>query len=327
MDAQSYYAALPKTRISCPILGTDAWEPLVEGDRYEMGIQTMIHVDSGFIATNPRPTEEALNAFYRDHYRDYYFSFPDPHSVEYRASKNFRVGQRRAAWLVEFLSRHIKDEELRVLDVGCADGLFLAALKKARPNIKKLVGVEPDPRYADCAIEASGADVFVGDINQALSQAAVGSERFDVVVVSHVLEHLCDPAQKVAAIAELLTDGGHLLIEVPNILSPCWKGKFMFHIGHINQFYPETLVGLVESVGLEVTDIFSGLHPADPWAMTLLAKKTKEPRKSLYRLPNRARIDRITAFIRDRSFLPFPGKEEPVNGRKARLKQFVRRLF
>lgn len=298
MKAKDLYASFEKEYIICPITGSKEWYTVYDDDRYGMGVQTQICRDSGFIATNPRPTEEALNDFYQNHYRDYYFSFPDPQDADYLESENFKIVNRRADWLLDFVTPYLEGDSCNVLDIGCADGIFLEKFHNRYPDAS-ITGIEPDPRYGGYSAERLPGEIIIGDFNCSIDGKPEWVGKFDVVVLSHVLEHLAFPDQKIADIRKIIKCGGLFLVEVPNILSHYWRGNGMFHIGHINQFYPETLVCLLEKIGYEIIRVFDGKHPADPWAMTILCRKVELVKPSGYSLPNKEGLDYITTYIAD----------------------------
>lgn len=301
LKADEYYASLEKEKIACPLTGSRTWEHVLTGDRYGMGIQTMICPESGFIATNPRPTEAALNKFYRHHYRDYYFSYSDPRSDDYLNSLNYKIVRRRAEWLLDFCEEAMPCSNPAVIDIGCADGHFLELFKVRFPKAS-LTGIDPDERYGGEARRRTGAEILIGDFNEIVSGIHELTGRHDLLVLSHVLEHLAEPGRKLDEMAKLLKPGGRILVEVPNILSFAWRGLGMFHIGHINHFYPETLVLLLENAGFQLEEIFHGNHPADPWAMTALGIKVQEPRSSRFRLVTKSdQISGLKNFIEDRA--------------------------
>jgi 2-polyprenyl-3-methyl-5-hydroxy-6-metoxy-1,4-benzoquinol methylase len=97
----------------------------------------------------------------------------------------------------------------RLLDVGCGDGSFL---RTARSCGWEVVGVDADVKaVANCVNQ--GFEVLEGGIER-----FEGQERlFDVITLSHVIEHLHDPVGALAACRRLLKTGGRLWIETPNI--------------------------------------------------------------------------------------------------------------
>ncbi|MBV9838747.1 MAG: class I SAM-dependent methyltransferase [Solirubrobacterales bacterium] len=102
----------------------------------------------------------------------------------------------------------------RLLDVGCATGVFLA-LAGAEFEAE---GVEPDPGTSEQA-RASGNRVITGT----LETLAGRSERYDAVTMFHVLEHLRSPRDALQLVRELLRPGGVVMIETPTIDCAAFK--------------------------------------------------------------------------------------------------------
>jgi SAM-dependent methyltransferase len=97
-----------------------------------------------------------------------------------------------------------------VLDIGCGSGDLLAALAGEG---RRLVAVEPDAN-ARAMAAARGLEVLPGtaeDLPETLS-----GQRFDLVTLTHVLEHCRDPLRALHNIRELRGGSGVLYCEVPN---------------------------------------------------------------------------------------------------------------
>lgn len=111
---------------------------------------------------------------------------------------------------------HVIDElipprqgHLRALDIGCGSGKLMVALVRAGWDVE---GVEWDPHAAEVARRTSGRPVQEGDFRRLdLPQGA-----FDLVVLSHVFEHLDDPVGGLRRLRELLAPGGRLVLFYPN---------------------------------------------------------------------------------------------------------------
>ena len=97
----------------------------------------------------------------------------------------------------------------RLLDVGCGDGSFLAAMAKRGWRVS---GLDLDPLAVEAARAAHGLDVNVGTVESMLGTGAV----FDVVTASHVIEHVPDPVQFLRDCRSLLPPGGRLVLKTPN---------------------------------------------------------------------------------------------------------------
>lgn len=95
-----------------------------------------------------------------------------------------------------------------VLDVGCGSG---EGLEVARRRGWKGIGLEPVEASAARA-RARGLDVRTCS----LTDAGLPRASFDVVVASHVLEHMVDPVKFLAELAHHARPGGLVAVEVPN---------------------------------------------------------------------------------------------------------------
>lgn len=99
--------------------------------------------------------------------------------------------------------------DMRILEVGCAEGQLGARLKaEARLHY---TGIEPS-RDADAA--AGVLDAVYVDSSALLPCA--DESRFDAILAFHVLEHIPDPAAELARWARLVRPDGWLMIEVPH---------------------------------------------------------------------------------------------------------------
>jgi SAM-dependent methyltransferase len=96
----------------------------------------------------------------------------------------------------------------RALDVGCGNGNHLRRLAALGFRAR---GLDVSPR-AVALCRAAGLDVDEGTLEDARLPAA----SFDLVVASHVLEHLRDPRAFLAEAARVLAPGGVLVVKTPN---------------------------------------------------------------------------------------------------------------
>ena len=97
-----------------------------------------------------------------------------------------------------------------VCDIGCGNGTLAAELNRRGMRV---VGVEPDASARQQAV-AKGVTAYAGDATDL--PAEVRDQRFDAIVLSHVLEHTLDPAATLRSCRSVLRPGGAIVIEVPN---------------------------------------------------------------------------------------------------------------
>jgi len=98
-----------------------------------------------------------------------------------------------------------------LLDVGCSTGFFLRVAREAGWRV---TGLEPS-QWAGGLARAEGLRVVEGT----LEQRALGDERFDVVTLWDVIEHVRDPRGALRAAFELLRPGGVIALTTMDIES------------------------------------------------------------------------------------------------------------
>jgi len=106
---------------------------------------------------------------------------------------------------------------LRILDVGCGSGYAVTRfLGRPGDDVLGIDLYEPNIAYARRSYERPGLRF---ECRSAESLAEM-NERYDVVVLADILEHLTDPAPLLSNCRRLLYEDGLLLITVPNGFGP-----------------------------------------------------------------------------------------------------------
>ncbi|MCC7427723.1 MAG: class I SAM-dependent methyltransferase [Alphaproteobacteria bacterium] len=130
----------------------------------------------------------------------------------------------------------------RVLEIGAFDGSFLLRL---RDRGLRVTGVEPSPvalRAQEFGIEMHLRPFRADDF---------GAERFDAIVLRHVLEHVPAPLDFLADAARLLAPGGLAYVEVPNSQWSLSAGYLPeFHADHLSYFAPASLLACLRGAEL-----------------------------------------------------------------------------
>jgi len=129
----------------------------------------------------------------------------------------------------------------RMLDVGCGYGAFLSVAQSFEVDCQ---GLEFDPRAADYCRSRRLPCELVQSENDLL--CFLTSHDYDLIVMSHVLEHLRDPAAALSACAR-----SRVLIEVPAYRRDLSE-QFIDQEGHLNFFCNQSLLALLERMGLVV---------------------------------------------------------------------------
>jgi 2-polyprenyl-3-methyl-5-hydroxy-6-metoxy-1,4-benzoquinol methylase len=150
------------------------------------------------------------------------------------------------------------------LELGPAEGVMTAHLIK---HFAKVTVVEGSETFAGM-IAAAHPEVHV---HHGLIEAFAPRERYDTIVLGHVLEHVEDPSAMLQTIRGWLAPGGRILASVPNANSIHRQAAVLMgilgdvralnaadvHHGHRRVYDPETFRALFQSAGLTV-DHFGG---------------------------------------------------------------------
>ncbi len=105
----------------------------------------------------------------------------------------------------------------RLIEIGCGVGITLALIKKHRPDVH-IVAADID---TTCLEITSGRvpDAEKVTIIADRSFTELGND-YDLIIASHVVEHLKNPYDSMKQFMEMLKPGGHLIVAVPNPVRP-----------------------------------------------------------------------------------------------------------
>jgi SAM-dependent methyltransferase len=158
----------------------------------------------------------------------------------------------------------------RIFDMGCGRGSFLKIMKQDGWAVQ---GLELNKALAESIQAAHQIPVLSGD----LLKAKLPPGSFEVITISHVLEHVRRPRQIIEECYRLLRPGGLLVISIPHIgsLQSRLGGRVWFHLdvpNHLHHFTEKGLLDLVTKIGLQPVsvrriDIEYGLYG---WIQTML---------------------------------------------------------
>ncbi len=140
-----------------------------------------------------------------------------------------------------------------LLDIGAGTGLFVEASTRAG---WRALGIETSAAATRIAARIGTSSVRHGRLEDVSFE-----EKFDVVTLWDVLEHLADPRATLRRIRELLNDGGLVAVSLPNVaglkaraLGLRWR-YYRREFGHVSHFSPETLAILLEQAGFDPVQV------------------------------------------------------------------------
>jgi SAM-dependent methyltransferase len=162
-----------------------------------------------------------------------------------------------ASW--NFLRKHAGTPG-SIMDIGCGSA---GLLYLARNEGWQVRGMELTEQTSQAIAEDTGIDVIVANF---LEYDNPENEKYDVVVLRHVLEHLPDSILAMNKIGKLLKDNGLALLEFPNTRSMSYMTKRIlknrgmrnkkyssdWRPGHCNEFCRESFEYLLDQTGFEL---------------------------------------------------------------------------
>ena len=176
------------------------------------------------------------------------------------------------------LLRLIPTTTRTVLDVGCGAGDNARQLKDRGC---KVTGLTVSKAEADAA-EQFCDKVVVGDVEGDIG--FLENERFEVILLSHILEHLISPERALANLAGLLSNNGRIYIAVPNMAF--WRLRFQMMKGdwirtesgpfdrtHLHFWSFQTAGQIATQSGLEVEAHLPGDLACPLWPLRALAPR------------------------------------------------------
>jgi 2-polyprenyl-3-methyl-5-hydroxy-6-metoxy-1,4-benzoquinol methylase len=283
--------------INCGGSAEDIVQSLVWDTRFgiRQEFQIRICANCGLEQTTPLPRQEELNGLYERHYN-------------FGGEQNTRYTRLRAGFINSFLYRvwlaidgdisfHRMTGSGNLLDVGCNEG---RGLELYQGNGFYAEGLELNSKAAEAA-RSKGFTVY----GSTLENFATG-KKYDVVVLSNVLEHALDPHSMIQHVHRLLNPNGQVWISCPN--SQSWLrtafGRYWinwhvpFHIAH---FSPDTLRELLKKSQFEIINMRQET-PALWVAHSIVARLFAEPGQPTKQLRSAVLVAGLMLLIRGLGF-------------------------
>lgn len=173
---------------------------------------------------------------------------------------------RRHLDIAKVLERDVS-RDVKILDVGCGQGLLAKTLKEN--GFTTISGVDWLPpekvSFKECLRSYSTIN-----LNECESLGFPKSS-FDVIICSDVLEHLENPSRIIRQMTDILKPEGQLVITIPNATNIFQRWRFFLtgnstrykvekpnSWGHITFFTSNIMKSLLQRSGLEIFKTYGG---------------------------------------------------------------------
>jgi SAM-dependent methyltransferase len=225
------------------------------------GLWLCVCNECGTHFAEPRPSAAALASYYAQAYRADGRNAADGQGFPCDHPWYLSRGVAVARLVADAVSGAPSSGPMRVLEIGAGYGHNLFALRRALNRPLDVTAIEPDRACHPTLKQV--VDRIVADQVTSLPAAADDRERFDVVLLLHVLEHMSDPAALLATIRASLRPAGLLALEVPHcpVTRVRWYNPSTPHVPHLFFFTERGLHALLRRCGF-VVDVLSTYGPA-----------------------------------------------------------------
>lgn len=171
-------------------------------------------------------------------------------------------------------------KDARILDIGCASGGLLLALRVR--GYQYLHGVD-GARACIEQLSSQGIPATLSRLSE-LHQSDLQEGSFDLIVLSHVLEHVVDLKQLLTTARSMLAENGKIYVETPDAsrYDPIsFVPYYFFDSEHINHFNTRSLGILAQTVGLypiangqTTLEVAEAMHYPACWVWLSLDEET-----------------------------------------------------
>ena len=230
------------------VCGGQSSRRIADHDRFGIPVGVVVCSACGLARTSPRLAADCLPAFYESDYHGLHMGEPkpDPSIALYRKGQGSAIFAR-----VEDLLPRV----VRVAEVGCGTGQVLREFEvaaRAAGHTVLAIGCEYASAYVQAG-RAAGSDIRIGG-----PSALAPDSPFDLVILSHVVEHFADLQSELAGVSRLVPPSAVAYVEVPGLLAIHHKPEYEFEfpryftLAHTFHFSLATLAYVMRKGGFEL---------------------------------------------------------------------------
>ena len=233
-------------RKNCCICNREKFITLSKKDRFGLYMPVVVCQTCGLIQINPRMTQNSNDNFYKVEYKKLYRGRSKP------TDENFKIQYHRGEIIYRYLiENHSFKKEFKkmfVLEVGCGTGGILRYFEDKGCRVQ---GIDLNEAYINFGKTVYNLDLKVGKLSDISLDVAP-----DLIIYSHVLEHILNPREELTNVNKVLDDDGVLYIEVPGVkyLLNSYRTNFLRYLqnAHSHYFSLRTLRNLLEINGFQM---------------------------------------------------------------------------
>ena len=228
--------------MTCKVCDSDKYNKIGEIKGIWKENKNVYQCEKCFLYFIESPTDEEIYLLYKNEYHN---------SIKNKIFEVAKSKMRYARCLNQFnfIKNSINCDNKKVCEIGAFDGLLLNIFKN---NGCKVFGYELNDRAREYAKKKYNIDLKPNFLED--------NQKYDIIILSHVIEHFKEPKEILLKIKSMLNDNGFIYIEVPN--SPiinqsknqCSYGTLIKYLTttHTVNFNMDNLKAFAENCGLKI---------------------------------------------------------------------------
>lgn len=227
----------PRLAPACPLCDCLKAETIARHSDFE-GVFVFRCIQCSHHFAYPEPDSKRLALYYGRAYRKYRFG-----------PSYYELMRRRAESQVHFIKRYLGTlagnfAEWKICDIGCGIGALVAQFQREGALVK---GYDPDPAVIKFGKKHRKSNLHVAG----LEAANLCVHDYDLLCLSHVIEHLPDIRNSVGKALDGLRHDGFVFIEVPRYHEKMLHSPLDLE-SHLHFFTPKSLTTLLKGLGLHM---------------------------------------------------------------------------
>jgi len=175
-----------------------------------------------------------------------------PSSYHYRSRFTADVLKGMESLVAATLDRYTKDQNLKILDIGCNDGSLLDFFKNSGAVT---IGIEPTDAYKDA--KEKGHITYNNFLSEALAESIVNTHgRPDIITFTNVFAHIENLSEVLSSLKILMKSDTMIVIENHYLGAVLERSQFdTFYHEHPRTYSYTSFLHMAKSLEIDVIDV------------------------------------------------------------------------
>ena len=272
-------------------------------------VRFVLCLNCGLIRENPRISKDTIEIFYEKHYRDLknlsFSKIKQINNQEY-LEQTYNKEIERGKMIFNYIKKYTLLKTGLIFDFGTGTGGILKSFKDAGFEI---YGVDINEDFLNYGVK-KGLNLKKGSIDELKNYP----KKANLIIASHILEHLHDLENYLKELRECLEEDGYLIVLLPGLMNIQYHEEnllSLFVIEHLYYFTLQTLTKILIDNGFRFVN-------GNEEIIALFQKSTQK----VYFKISKDFIDNVLIYLRIVD-IPFPFNAIRIIKNKRKIKYVI----